>query len=303
MKALTLRAEEDPTKMSPHDLLSYTEHNLVLFDKFPKSYYHFLIIPRIQPPHLTASRLRNLRELFKGDKQTAKEVIDRLKTDADALCKDIEGEMVRRRKFKWDIWVGFHAVQSMDHVHLHVISADLLAPGMKHKKHYNSFHPRRGFFIHLDDILDWFEAVPNVWRRNIELNRAFFEPLLKEPLECFYCYEEMKNMPKLKEHIREHWEALREEGKSRAEQKKMQEAKLAARKKKMEAKQKEESADGSKQERDVEDEKRNETKTAENVAEEDTGDKRPSAEPAPEVKPPQKKQRTRLQDPDEDWEF
>ena len=36
---------------------------------------------------------------------------------------------------------------------------------LKNKKHYNSFHPKLGFFIHLDDILDWFEAVPSVWRK------------------------------------------------------------------------------------------------------------------------------------------
>lgn len=44
------------------------------------------------------------------------------------------------------------------HLHLHVISADLCSPAMKVKKHYNSFHPKLGFFIPLDDVLSWFDA-------------------------------------------------------------------------------------------------------------------------------------------------
>jgi len=29
---------------------------------------------------------------------------------------------------------------------------------MKNKKHYNSFHPSLGFFLHVDDVLEWFDA-------------------------------------------------------------------------------------------------------------------------------------------------
>lgn len=43
-------------------------------------------------------------------------------------------------------------------MHLHVISADLTAPAMKKKKHYNSFHPKLGFFLHLEDIMSLFDA-------------------------------------------------------------------------------------------------------------------------------------------------
>lgn len=47
------------------------------------------------------------------------------------------------------------------HMHLHVISADLTAPAMKKKKHYNSFHPKLGFFLHLEDIVSLFDAEPS----------------------------------------------------------------------------------------------------------------------------------------------
>jgi hypothetical protein len=61
-------------------------------------------------------------------------------------------------------------------VHLHVISSDLISPKLKNKKyarflrfedfsltassgrHYNSFHPKLGFFLHLEDVLEQVEA-------------------------------------------------------------------------------------------------------------------------------------------------
>jgi hypothetical protein len=44
------------------------------------------------------------------------------------------------------------------HLHLHVISSDLIAPALKTKRHYNSFSPRTGFFIPLADVIHgWFD--------------------------------------------------------------------------------------------------------------------------------------------------
>ena len=42
------------------------------------------------------------------------------------------------------------------HLHLHVISADLTAPALKTKRHYNSFSPRVGFFVPLEEVRAWF---------------------------------------------------------------------------------------------------------------------------------------------------
>lgn len=36
---------------------------------------------------------------------------------------------------------------------------------MKHKKHYNSFHPKLGFFLHLDEVLSWFDEEPSYFER------------------------------------------------------------------------------------------------------------------------------------------
>ena len=49
------------------------------------------------------------------------------------------------------------------HVHLHVLSADLCSDRVKIKKHYNTFHPKLGFFLHYKDVMDWFDATPSYY--------------------------------------------------------------------------------------------------------------------------------------------
>jgi aprataxin len=50
------------------------------------------------------------------------------------------------------------------HIHLHVISSDLCSLSLKTKKHYNSFHPKHGFFLHIDEVLEWFDADDSYYR-------------------------------------------------------------------------------------------------------------------------------------------
>jgi aprataxin len=84
--------------------------------------FHFLVIPRVQEPHLDAASLSSLQSLLKGDKKQAKEVITALAEDATAVKKDIQDEMVQRYGFKWDVWIGFHGAPSMACVVLVTVS-------------------------------------------------------------------------------------------------------------------------------------------------------------------------------------
>jgi hypothetical protein len=60
--------------------------------------------------------------------------------------------------------LGGNVLVVCSHLHLHVISSDLHSETMKNKKHYNSFHPKHGFFLHYDDVMSWFDAVPSFFR-------------------------------------------------------------------------------------------------------------------------------------------
>lgn len=63
-------------------------------------------------------------------------------------------------------------IKSMDHLHLHIISSDLVSNRLHNKKHYNSFHPSLGFFIHLDEVLAWFD-LPEKDFRQVCLGHSF----------------------------------------------------------------------------------------------------------------------------------
>lgn len=38
---------------------------------------------------------------------------------------------------------------------------------MKNKKHYNSFHPKLGFFLDIQEILEWFDAEPTFFSNTV----------------------------------------------------------------------------------------------------------------------------------------
>ena len=51
-----------------------------------------------------------------------------------------------------------------------------------------------------------------------------YEPILKEPLVCFHCNAEMKNIPLLKKHLEEEWDRLEQRGREGAGRKRKAEA-------------------------------------------------------------------------------
>ncbi|EAU88593.2 hypothetical protein CC1G_04299 [Coprinopsis cinerea okayama7 len=220
-----------PSSLPNAVLFQSSDKYLTIFDAYPKSIFHFLILPRIEDGAVageesqgkfSVQELRNLKALLRtSDKQKAKKLIEELKSEADSVKRQIEEEMVERYGFKWGVWVGFHAVPSMEHLHLHVLSADLVSEKMKKKKHYNSFHPSLGFFLHIDDVLEWFESTPEYFEQVTELNPKKYESLLKDSLACFTCGSAMKNIPTLKVHLQEEWDKLEKKFKRPAVKRKM----------------------------------------------------------------------------------
>ncbi|KAH9066436.1 HIT-like domain-containing protein [Lactarius vividus] len=207
------------TALPPTVYFSHTEHTLTIFDAYPKALFHFLVLPRLSNDE-RSSDLTDLRTLLRrhasGDAR-AEETLRMLADEAARLRGVIEEEMQARYGFAWDVWVGFHAVPSMEHLHLHVISSDLTAPALKTKRHYNSFSPRAGFFVPLAEVRTWFNdaAAPQLAKVR-RLAPEEYEPRLKYALECFRCDEPAKNMPALKKHLQDEFDALRKrEGKSK----------------------------------------------------------------------------------------
>ncbi|KAJ4488139.1 hypothetical protein J3R30DRAFT_3654469 [Lentinula aciculospora] len=152
--------------------------------------------------------LESLKTLLTHDKESAKDVLSALNEDAQGVKLEIEQEMQKRYGFKWSIWIGFHG-----------------APSMQTKKHYNSFHPKLGFFLHIDDVLSWFDSEPSYYNEMVKLDQKAYEKLLKEDLVCWKCEAQMKNIPTLKAHLQEEWDKVSKREKGRTERKRKLEEK------------------------------------------------------------------------------
>lgn len=97
----------------------------VIYDRFPKSMLHLLVIPnftnKLLPTDLSYDDLKFVKIIHKFTYK---------------LCKFL--------KFKYDYIIndfimGYHANPSMHDIHLHLLSDDLNSPFMKCIEHFNSF--------------------------------------------------------------------------------------------------------------------------------------------------------------------
>ena len=116
LSILQTYAQKAPESLPPSILFKHSAKNITIFDGYPKSTFHFLILPRIQKPDPVLSNLGTL--LNSGDKVRAKEVIASLWEDAQVVKAEILDEMVGRYGFKWDVWIGFHGAPSMKYVYI-----------------------------------------------------------------------------------------------------------------------------------------------------------------------------------------
>ena len=167
----------------PELLVRSDDKIIAIKDKFPKAKYHFLVMPKEEISSLRSlnrSHVGLLRDMLKCGEHIAAEAAGK----ADGTAKVT---------FRY----GFHAVPSMARLHMHAISQDFDSPCLKNKKHWNSFTTE--FFIYAVDVIEMLGSDGKV-----ELDKAKYESLLKEPLKCHVCGAALANMPALKVHIRQH---------------------------------------------------------------------------------------------------
>ncbi|KAI9446241.1 hypothetical protein H4582DRAFT_2052324 [Lactarius indigo] len=205
-RSLLMTSSSSPLKV----YFSHTQHTLTIFDAYPKALFHFLVLPRL------------------SDERTAEETLRVLADEAERLRGVIEEEMRARYGFTWDC-LGRLPRRAVDGVSsrcscvarfsLAFSLIHLTAPALKTKRHYNSFSPRAGFFVPLAEVRAWFfndATAPQLVKAKMRrLAPEEYEPRLKNALECFRCGQPAKNMPALKKHLQEEFDALRKrEGKS-----------------------------------------------------------------------------------------
>ncbi|XP_004712421.1 aprataxin isoform X2 [Echinops telfairi] len=155
------------------------EQVVVIKDKYPKARHHWLVLPWASISSLKAVTREHL-QLLKHMHAVGEEVI-----------ADCAGSSKLRFR------LGYHAVPSMSQVHLHVISQDFDSPCLKNKKHWNSFNT--DYFLESQAVIEMVQEAGRVTVRDGT------PELLKLPLRCHECQQQLQSIPQLKEHLRKHW--------------------------------------------------------------------------------------------------
>lgn len=181
---------------------SHSNDNLIIQDGYNKSRYHLLILPRLMNRIETEQDLHSLNSLIKSGK--ALNVLKSIKIEVEKVKKEIEAKMIKEEGFKWNINAGFHPIESMDHLHCHIISTDFISTALKNKKHYNSFSPSTNYFQSIDSIITRLETNQSP----ILQANSYYEQCLKQDLTSHYTGEKFKTIPALKLHLEQEFKKL-----------------------------------------------------------------------------------------------
>lgn len=162
--------------LHPHLSMYVDDHVVRIPDGYPKSRAHCLVIARDY-------RLDGPLDLIPSDVGLVKHMV----AVGRAWASSLSSSSTYRH--------GFHAVPSCRRLHLHVVSDDLDSVYLKNKKHWNSFTTE--FFLDADDVIKTLEE-----GKRLEYKVEEKEELLKRDMKCHKCGEVLRNIPKLKEHLR-----------------------------------------------------------------------------------------------------
>ncbi|KAM9856831.1 aprataxin [Aulostomus maculatus] len=168
------------TSMQDPKMQVYKDDKVVVIkDKYPKARYHWLVLPWQSIPSLKALREEHC-DLLRHMQEVADQMVQQ--------CP--HASSLRFRK-------GYHAIPSMSHVHLHVISQDFDSPCLKNKKHWNSF--TTDYFIESQDVIEMLGT-----NGRVTVKEGASE-LLKLPLRCHMCHTQLPTIPALKQHLKSHF--------------------------------------------------------------------------------------------------
>nr|XP_057945188.1 aprataxin isoform X2 [Doryrhamphus excisus] len=166
--------------MQDPNMQVYKDNKVVVIkDKYPKARYHWLVLPWESITSLKALRKEHC-SLLEHMHKVADQMVQR--------CPHASSLNFRS---------GYHAIPSMSHVHLHVISQDFDSPCLKNKKHWNSFTTE--YFIDSQDVISMLETDGHV------TVKEGTSELLKLPLRCHLCCKELPTIPTLKQHLKSHF--------------------------------------------------------------------------------------------------
>ncbi|KAK3069966.1 aprataxin-like protein [Teratosphaeriaceae sp. CCFEE 6253] len=205
----------DPASFPPSRVVYFNDRFVVINDLFPKASVHLLILPRdpkknvvrpqeafddpvfLQECQAEEKKVRTivaseLRRRFGNESATERPRLEALRVD------DASEELPPGRDWEAEIISGTHANPSMNHLHIHVLSRDMVSECMKKRNHYLSF--TTPFLIGMDQY--------PLARGDVRRHYGHFP----EDMKCWRCGRNFHNkMARLKEHLDEELDAWKRE--------------------------------------------------------------------------------------------
>ena len=171
-------------KRGSHKLLFHASQRFVaIYDQFPKSKYHLLILPRER----YYESVHHIEPSNRADMQFLTEMV----RFGDEVIHSLLRQIDPNRTFI----SGFHAIPSLQPVHMHVLSLDLSGRSMKKKKHFNSF--ATPFFLESHQTLRQLQS-----GSRITTHKEEFQEMLKRPMQCFWCDSNVSDIDAWRSHYR-----------------------------------------------------------------------------------------------------
>lgn len=189
----------------PDAVLRDTQDTTLIVDKYPKSSVHLLLLPKWEPhrnlhPHDALQDEAFLAALKKDVREGVKIASARLRALMISANPDLQGanSPLHKRDFTKDLKVGIHAHPSQHHLHIHIISHDMVSNHDYSSRHYQSFNtpffvPLKLYPLALEDV-----------NRGTSFQNA---NLMKPDFECWRCGRNFgEDWRKLKVHLRDEWQ-------------------------------------------------------------------------------------------------
>jgi aprataxin len=199
----------DPASFPDTRVLYFNDKFTVIRDLYPKASVHLLILPRDRKKNLLQPQKafddRDFLEDCRNEEVKVRKIVaDELRrrfghysvTEQSRVrameAADLPAELPTGRDWSKEVISGIHANPSMSHLHIHVLSRDMVSEPMKKRNHYLSF--TTDFLVGLEH----FPLARNDYRRNYGHFPA--------DMHCWRCGKNFENkMSKLKVHLDEEW--------------------------------------------------------------------------------------------------
>ena len=116
---LTYASSSSPaTQIPPKEYLDHTDRFILIGDLYPKSTFHWLILPRLpfqlkNGSTLDAYQLEDIRTVLGLKDSIAMEVLEGLEEMMEIVKGRMKGKMREEMGFEWEVCDGFHPIPSM----------------------------------------------------------------------------------------------------------------------------------------------------------------------------------------------